>query len=270
MVFPIKVPGDRFELGSQCLRGHTWPGSGLNLRVVHPTSSTCVQCRRLRQDRPWWLQFADWRDCPVPDGRKLGKLCPKGHEWRGTGLSLRLLGALGGKCVECEATRQATENRKDRNRRYQERNREAIRDRDRKRRHLPHRRAAQKEANRRRHALARAGRHLALSPATAVSVRERVQLWGCRCAYCSVPLLKTAPLGHPLRLTVDHVLPLANGGLDEMMNIVPACWQCNTSKGCSPMEEWFRKQSFFTEAALAKVKRHAPSATGQLSIWAAA
>jgi 5-methylcytosine-specific restriction endonuclease McrA len=101
MVFPIKVPGDRFELGSQCLRGHTWPGSNLNLRVVHPTSSVCVQCRRLRQDRPWWLQFADWRACPVPDGTKLGRPCPAGHDWGRTGLTLR----VNGKCPECEKIR---------------------------------------------------------------------------------------------------------------------------------------------------------------------
>lgn len=39
---------------------------------------------------------------------------------------------------------------------------------------------------------------------------------------------------------VDHVYPLARGGRDNPMNLVPACQSCNTSKGSKTLPEWLR------------------------------
>lgn len=53
--------------------------------------------------------------------------------------------------------------------------------------------------------------------------------WGSDCAYCG----DTAD-------TLDHVRPLARGGLTARTNLVPACSTCNLSKNHSDALEWFR------------------------------
>lgn len=45
-----------------------------------------------------------------------------------------------------------------------------------------------------------------------------------RCAYC----------GKSGKMTRDHVVPLIKGGDDSPLNIVPACWSCNSSKHTGP------------------------------------
>jgi hypothetical protein len=89
--------------------------------------------------------------------------------------------------------------------------------------------------------------------------RRRYALWNDCCAYC----------GKAGKMTVDHVLAIKHGGLDEPSNIVPACHSCNCSKNAKPAETWYRSQSFFTEARWRKIQRHCPAAVvGQLSIGA--
>lgn len=46
---------------------------------------------------------------------------------------------------------------------------------------------------------------------------------GFKCRYCGAP----AP---DVRLTVDHVIPVAKGGTDDMDNLVAACEDCNGGK----------------------------------------
>ena len=53
--------------------------------------------------------------------------------------------------------------------------------------------------------------------------------WGNGCAYCGA----TAD-------TLDHVMPLARGGLTVRTNLVPACSPCNLRKGHSDALTWFR------------------------------
>lgn len=50
---------------------------------------------------------------------------------------------------------------------------------------------------------------------------------GC-CVYCS----RTSQ-------TMDHVIPLARGGADELSNLVPACHACNNSKNDKTPVEWW-------------------------------
>ncbi len=111
-----------------------------------------------------------------------------------------------------------------------------------------------RDNNRRRKSLIRAGRKASLVPLTLQQKGERFAMFGDRCAYCgSRP---KAPL------TVDHVLALSKGGLDEAANVIPACGRCNKSKNDSPVEAWFRRQPFFTEARWKLIRRHAPAAAG--------
>lgn len=51
--------------------------------------------------------------------------------------------------------------------------------------------------------------------------------WRYICAYC------------PQRAThLDHVHPISKGGPDAESNIVPACADCNLSKGAKTLAEW--------------------------------
>jgi 5-methylcytosine-specific restriction endonuclease McrA len=55
------------------------------------------------------------------------------------------------------------------------------------------------------------------------------QAYGHRCGYCSAGAV---------RLTKDHVQPLARGGSDDIGNIIPACLRCNRRKHVKTAEEF--------------------------------
>jgi 5-methylcytosine-specific restriction endonuclease McrA len=40
--------------------------------------------------------------------------------------------------------------------------------------------------------------------------------------------------------TVDHLVPIAAGGIDRVENYILACYSCNLKKGCSvaPVATW--------------------------------
>ena len=42
-------------------------------------------------------------------------------------------------------------------------------------------------------------------------------------------------------LTIDHLVPLALGGLDEMINYVTCCRTCNSQKAAQPLSEFARE-----------------------------
>jgi 5-methylcytosine-specific restriction endonuclease McrA len=114
-----------------------------------------------------------------------------------------------------------------------------------------------REQTRRRKALRRSSRRSALKPLNLQLIKSRFALWGHRCAYC----------GSSGKMTVDHVLPLTAGGLDEPSNAAPACASCNSSKHTHAVESWYRRQPFFTEARWRKIQRHCPAAVaGQLPL----
>ena len=119
---------------------------------------------------------------------------------------------------------------------------------------------------RRRNAWKRAARRHALQPVTRQQIDARFALWNNRCAFCGVDASHQRNHGRE-RLTVEHVLALTKGGLDEASNIIPACTSCNTSKHNSPVETWYRRQPWFTEARWRKIQRHCPAAVvGQLPL----
>ncbi|MYY03100.1 hypothetical protein GT035_13005 [Streptomyces sp. SID4913] len=39
---------------------------------------------------------------------------------------------------------------------------------------------------------------------------------------------------------VDHMTPLARGGVHESFNLAPACAECNRAKGDLDMSDWLR------------------------------
>jgi hypothetical protein len=72
-------------------------------------------------------------------------------------------------------------------------------------------------------------------PVTAAVIAERFALFD-GCAYC----------GADKKLEIEHVAPLAGGGLHVAFNLVGACRSCNASKNDKPVEQWFRSQPFFS------------------------
>ena len=60
--------------------------------------------------------------------------------------------------------------------------------------------------------------------------QEVLESTGGLCAYC----------GKKRRLTVDHIVPLAEGGAHDVDNLAPACLSCNSSKSAKPLDEWHR------------------------------
>ena len=68
-----------------------------------------------------------------------------------------------------------------------------------------------------------------------------------KCAYCGKPLK---------RATIDHVVPIDSGGENTKNNIVPACLKCNSGKINHSLEEWYRKQSFYSEERESKIKAY--------------
>ena len=59
--------------------------------------------------------------------------------------------------------------------------------------------------------------------------------WGPDCAYCG-----------SLADTLDHVRPLARGGVTARENLVPACSGCNLAKGHADALAWFRAHHGWT------------------------
>lgn len=65
-------------------------------------------------------------------------------------------------------------------------------------------------------------------------IREEVrQKFGGHCAYCGIFLKKS--------FHIDHVIPVASGGIDDICNYFPSCAKCNTFKSDWSLER-FRQE----------------------------
>lgn len=86
-----------------------------------------------------------------------------------------------------------------------------------KKAHLENRRRARKAGNGGSHTLA--------------DRIEKFELLGNACFYCGAP-----------EMTVDHDIPLARGGMDDIRNILPACRSCNSKKNARTASEFLNHQ----------------------------
>ena len=57
-----------------------------------------------------------------------------------------------------------------------------------------------------------------------------------RCPYCLKELTKGI-------LSIDHMEPLAYGGLNIFSNIIPCCYDCNQDKNSKSFNDWFEELS---------------------------
>ena len=63
--------------------------------------------------------------------------------------------------------------------------------------------------------------------------------WGGFCAYCRCNRATT----------LDHLKPKSKGGSSLRSNLIPACRECNHSKGSMNWLEWFQRQEFYNSVA---------------------
>lgn len=81
-------------------------------------------------------------------------------------------------------------------------------------------------------------------PYTQQQLSDRFKLFNGCCAYC----------GKPKPLTIDHILPIAKGGLDKIENILGCCSSCNSSKNDSLLSVWYPLQSFYSITRYNQIK----------------
>lgn len=56
-----------------------------------------------------------------------------------------------------------------------------------------------------------------------------------RCWICGAFMRKKGNLGHPLRRSKDHLVPVKHGGKGKKANTLFAHRECNSARGCSPL-----------------------------------
>ena len=75
---------------------------------------------------------------------------------------------------------------------------------------------------------------------------EMMSFFDFRCAYSGERLTNNAR-------SVDHIVPLNSGGDNAIWNCVPMLRSLNSSKKDKNMDDWYKEQSFYSEARLAKI-----------------
>ena len=53
--------------------------------------------------------------------------------------------------------------------------------------------------------------------------------------------------------TIDHIVPLSEGGLNEPWNCIPCYDNYNFKKGTKDIEQWYKQQPFYSEERLIKI-----------------
>ena len=78
-------------------------------------------------------------------------------------------------------------------------------------------------------------------------LHEMHKFFNGECAYSGIKLKKG------VNKSIDHIVALDNGGLNEIWNCVPMIKSYNSSKGTRDMIEWYKQQEYFSEERLNKI-----------------
>ena len=73
--------------------------------------------------------------------------------------------------------------------------------------------------------------------------QECLKFFDFKCAYS----------GLDINLSIDHIIPLSEGGNNYIWNLVPMFKNYNSSKNKSNMLEWYMQQDFYSDERLAKI-----------------
>ena len=66
--------------------------------------------------------------------------------------------------------------------------------------------------------------------------------WDYKCGYCD-----------DVATSLDHIVPRFKSGSSNRNNLIPACRRCNSNKGSTEVETWYRQQDFFTQAKMERI-----------------
>ena len=75
---------------------------------------------------------------------------------------------------------------------------------------------------------------------------EMMNFFEWKCAYSGIALNKN-------NRSIDHIIALNNGGLNEVWNCVPMLRSLNASKHANDILEWYIQQDFYSEEKLNKI-----------------
>ena len=75
---------------------------------------------------------------------------------------------------------------------------------------------------------------------------EMMEFFDWKCAYSGMRLNKE-------NRSIDHIIPLKNGGEHEIWNCVPMYMPYNSSKSTSEISDWYEQQEFYSEERLNKI-----------------
>ena len=75
------------------------------------------------------------------------------------------------------------------------------------------------------------------TPANRIAHEQIAERDGLDCYLCNQPIDMALPRTSKMGATIDHVIPLSRGGLDEMSNLKLAHWGCNLAKSNKLVEE---------------------------------
>ena len=75
---------------------------------------------------------------------------------------------------------------------------------------------------------------------------EMMDFFDWKCAYSDIQLDKN-------NRSIDHIIPLNAGGLNEPWNCVPMYMPYNSSKRTNDIDDWYKKQDFFDIDRLQKI-----------------
>lgn len=98
----LTFDAEKHYLGKLCCRGHEWELTGKSIR--YQKSYGCVVCeqeRNRKRNHISWIKKVQQEgiDCSEIGAYYLGALCRRGHDWEGSGKSLRY--QCDTKCVRC-------------------------------------------------------------------------------------------------------------------------------------------------------------------------
>ena len=75
---------------------------------------------------------------------------------------------------------------------------------------------------------------------------EIMQYFNFQCAYSGIHLSDDIQ-------SLDHIIPLSKGGVNEIWNLVPMLKDYNSKKHNKDMPQWYQQQSFFSKERLEKI-----------------
>lgn len=75
---------------------------------------------------------------------------------------------------------------------------------------------------------------------------EMMIFFNFKCAYSDILLNEN-------NRSIDHIVPLDNGGLNEIWNCVPMLRNYNSSKNATDMYTWYKQQEFYSKERLNKI-----------------